>query len=32
MNEQVARELRESGAFDTLGRALDGAHERLATE
>ena len=32
VNEQVARQLREAGAFEALGRALDGAHERLATE
>ncbi|QIG43048.1 NAD(P)-binding domain-containing protein [Nocardioides anomalus] len=32
VNEQVARELRESGAYVALDRALDGAHHRLATE
>ncbi len=31
VNEQVARELREAGAFDTLATALDGALGRLAT-
>jgi pyrroline-5-carboxylate reductase len=32
VNEQVARELREAGAYAALDRALDGAHRRLATE
>ena len=32
VNEQVARDLREAGAFEALGRALDRAHERLRTE
>jgi pyrroline-5-carboxylate reductase len=31
VNEQVARELREAGAFEALDRALDGALDRLAT-
>ena len=31
VNEQVARELREAGAFDTLAMALDDALGRLAT-
>jgi pyrroline-5-carboxylate reductase len=31
VNEQVARELREAGAFEALTRALDGASGRLAT-
>ncbi|HCB06451.1 MAG TPA: hypothetical protein DEQ43_19800 [Nocardioides bacterium] len=31
VNEQVARELREAGAFDALTTALDGALLRLAT-
>ncbi len=31
VNEQVARELRQAGAFDTLATALDGALRRLAT-
>jgi pyrroline-5-carboxylate reductase len=31
VNEQVARELRDAGAFDTLTGALDGALRRLAT-
>lgn len=31
VNEQVARQLRDAGAFETLGRALDTALGRLAT-
>ena len=31
VNEQVARELREAGAFEALSAALDGALGRLAT-
>ena len=31
VNEQVARELRDAGAFEALRRALEGAHGRLST-